>query len=432
MKEKWTPHMIAAGAFVVFIALGLACASTQSVPITYTEPSRLNISDVKKVALVSNDDHIASEVAKRLTSKVTMASPQEYQEWNNWRVYAAYQQPAIEIKSTALIAAYLNPVSGDSLYGGKILKITGAVKSIEPISGKYCVRLDAGGKDAIGVFFKSDQNVGGIKIGGTITAVGRCIGVSRPEGVSEGEWMILQRLGEGKTIYIYDAIFPIGNYTGTIDAVFTVERDLKLQNTSETKQETRNYKGSDGKWYSETVNVTYYSRVAKLDINYIMMRSRDFTIIGQGVKSATSNKYTNEDSSQLPSSSDLYSRLLGRPLLDVVGEFVPVERTISITLLKEEKNKDAKKEMGAAEKLVNAKNYKDAAVSYGNIYAKYKNFAAGYNNAVLTEVAEGTAAAVGLMEALANQTNENQALTTLAEMKSRNEANQRASQQLNK
>jgi len=425
--------MIAATAFVVFIALGLACASTPTVPITYTEPSRLNISGVKKIALVSNDDQIAGEVAKRLSSKFTLASPQEYQEYDNWKKYAYYQNGAIEIKTTALLAAYLNPLSGNSLYGKKILKISGTVKIIEPVGSRYCVRLDAG-KDSVGVFFKSDQldKVSAIKIGSTITAVGLCIGDARPADVSDGEWMILQKLGEGKSIYIDEAIFPVGNYTGTIDAILTVNRDFQVQNTSETKQEARSYKGSDGKYYTQTVNVTYWSRAAKLDIKYEMMRSRDFTILGQGVKSAASNKYTNEDSSQLPSGNDLYLRISGRPIVDVAGEFVPTERTINITLLKEANNKEAKKEMGKAEKLVNAKNYKDAVIAYGDIYAKYKNFAAGYNNAVLTEGTEGTAAAVVLMEALVNQTNENLAITTLAEMQERNKANQQAKQQLTK
>jgi len=425
--------MIAATAFVVFIVLGLACASTPTVPITYTEPSRLNISGVNKIALESNDEQIASEVAKRLSSKFTLASSQEYNEYDNWRKYAYYQNGATEIKTTALLAAYLNPLSGNSLYGNKMLKISGSVKKIAQVGSRYCVSLDAG-KDSVGVFFKSDQldKVSAIKIDGAITAVGRCIGDARPAGVSEGEWMILQKLGEGKTIYIDDAIFPVGNYTGTIDAVLTVKRDFQVQNTSETKQETRDYKGSDGKYYTQIVNVTYYSRSAKLDINYQMMRSRDFIIIGQGVKSSTSNKYTNEDSSQLPSPANLFSRIVEKPLVEVTGEFVPTERTISVTLLKEENNKEAKKEMKEAEKLVNAKDYKNAVMAYSNIYDKYKNFAAGYNQAVLTEATEGTIAAIGLMKTLADQTNENLAKTTLTEMQGRNNASQQAAQQLSK
>jgi len=123
---------------------------------------------------------------------------------------------------------------------------------------------------------------------------------------------------------------------------------------------------------------------------------------------------------------------LVNPLVELAGEMVPTERTISITLQKEETNKEAKKEMGEAEKFVKAKDYKNAVSTYGNIYAKYNNFAAGYNHAVLMEATEGTAAAVELMAALADQTNENLAKTTLAEMQERNKANQQAKQQLSK
>jgi hypothetical protein len=45
MKKKWTPHIIAVGAFVVFIVLGLACAAAPAplepedadIPIPYSE-----------------------------------------------------------------------------------------------------------------------------------------------------------------------------------------------------------------------------------------------------------------------------------------------------------------------------------------------------------------------------------------------------------
>jgi len=52
-KEKWTPHIIAAAAFVVFIVLGLACASTPSKKTTddgleyYRESEKIYISGYK-------------------------------------------------------------------------------------------------------------------------------------------------------------------------------------------------------------------------------------------------------------------------------------------------------------------------------------------------------------------------------------------------
>jgi tetratricopeptide (TPR) repeat protein len=56
MKEKWTPHIIAAGAFVVFIVLGLACASgptKQMFPVpeysTYSETIDIPKQDAKAI-----------------------------------------------------------------------------------------------------------------------------------------------------------------------------------------------------------------------------------------------------------------------------------------------------------------------------------------------------------------------------------------------
>jgi threonine synthase len=81
--------------------------------------------------------------------------------------------------------------------------------------------------------------------------------------------------------------------------------------------------------------------------------------------------------------------------------------------------------------MVKDKDYKGAAAASGNIYAKYKNFAAGYNQAVLTEATEGTAKAVGLMESLAKAFPDNaEAQSTLKGMQSRNASNQAAAAQL--
>jgi allophanate hydrolase subunit 1 len=107
---------------------------------------------------------------------------------------------------------------------------------------------------------------------------------------------------------------------------------------------------------------------------------------------------TTEERAKLPAPAELVARIINRPLSEFISEIVPTQRSISITLDKESDNKEAKKEMSAAEKLVKAKNYADAVAAYGKIYAAYKNFAAGYNHAVLTEAAMGTEVAVELIE----------------------------------
>ncbi|MDR1466235.1 MAG: hypothetical protein LBI40_01240, partial [Treponema sp.] len=59
-----------------------------------------------------------------------------------------------------------------------------------------------------------------------------------------------------------------------------------------------------------------------------------------------------------------------------------------------------------------------------------KTFASGYNQAVLTEVAQGVDKAVELIEALAKSTNNPMAQSMLRDMQHRNASNQRAAQQL--
>jgi hypothetical protein len=123
---------------------------------------------------------------------------------------------------------------------------------------------------------------------------------------------------------------------------------------------------------------------------------------------------------------------------------VPPERDIVVRLLQADKNsKEAKKGMKEAEKLVMTSmrgggygDYKGAAAAYGTIYDKYKNFEAGYNQAVLTEATEGAATAIGLMETvIANEADEakkSMAQATLAQMQQRNSATQAAQQQLSR
>jgi len=431
MKKDYGLHIIAVWAFVVLIVLGLACATTQSVPITYTEPGRLNMSGINKIAIDSNNDHVTSEISRRLASKYTVASPEELQAWKEWRELAAYQAPATEVKSTDLVKTYLdNAVRADTLYANKMLKTSGVVKEIGKSSrGSYFAHLSVG-NDAVDVYFLSSQldKLGSVNKGNTITIVGKCVGFNLPNMEDTAE--ILRILGAGKSVNIINAIFPIADYTGSVDAVVSVSRDFQAQDTYETKQKTENYTDSEGKLRTRTFNVTVYYRVGTLRLDYQIMRSRDFSIIGAGVKSQTSNKYSSEYS-ELPSRDSIAAALVN-PLVELAGEMVPTERTISITLQKEENNKEAKKEMSEAEKFVKAKDYKNAVSTYGNIYAKYNNFAAGYNHAVLMEATEGTAAAVELMAALANQTNESLAKTTLTEMQQRNNANQQAMQQLSK
>jgi hypothetical protein len=109
---------------------------------------------------------------------------------------------------------------------------------------------------------------------------------------------------------------------------------------------------------------------------------------------------------------------------------LPTQRSLSLTLEKEETDKQAKKEMGNADKLVKAKDYKAAAEAYGKVYAQYKNFAAGYNQALLTEASDGVEAAIALMESLVKETGNAAAQEALSDMRRRLAANQKSAEQM--
>jgi len=435
-REEKTQSLFLFGLSLVLATLIFSGCATPSVPIKYTEPGRLDMSGISRIVIDSDNAQVTSEISRRLTAtgKYSLASADELLEWRQWVKLASYQAPAIEIKPATLVETYLaNAVRADSSYNGKMLRTNGVVKEIGVTSkNRYFVRLEVG-KNAVDVFFDSSQltQVASINKGNTITVVGQCVGFKRPEMDDTAE--ILRILGAGQSVNIINAIFPVGDYPGKVDAIVLLHTIFNLDNSSRSGTATEYIgKDSNGKSIYQEVTVTYYERVGSLNINYQIIHSRNFSIIGQGTKSATSSKYSNRDPSQLPSASDIASRIIEKPLVELSREMVPTERTININLAKEENNKEAKKEMGEADKLVKAKEYNAAAESYGKIYAKYKNFAAGYNQAVLTEGVEGTVAAIVLMEALAKETNENLAITTLAEMQNRNKANQQAAQQLSK
>jgi len=409
------------------------------VPVTYTEPARLNMSGITRVAIDSNDPEVGNSVSQRLTAtgKFTVASATELAEWKRWRderqamaQLASRQAQAIEISAADLVRAYgANAVSADASYGGKILRITGVVNEIEVSSrGRYFVRLVGTGNDSTVVYFAPSETnrVAALNKDQTITIIGECVGRSLPDMDDTAE--ILRLLGAGRSVNIMNSTFPVEglrDYSGEVDAVISLNTTSSAQQDSHIEQRNRYVDG-----IAIPYNATIYDRSATVNITYQIVRTRDSSLVGNGAKTGTSRKYSNEDPSQLPTVATIVAQTINTPLTEFLGEIVPTERSINITLAKESENKDAKKEMSAAEKLVKDKNYAEAAAEYGRIYGSYRNFAAGYNHAVLTEAAEGTGAAIVLMEALFKETGNPLAGTTLNEMQRRNAANQQAANQL--
>jgi hypothetical protein len=168
-----------------------------------------------------------------------------------------------------------------------------------------------------------------------------------------------------------------------------------------------------------------------VNIGYQVVRARDNSLIGHGSQTASTKSSGVTDRSKLPAASTLEAKIINGPLTAFANEMVPVQKSLTLTMAKDDsKDKEAKNQMSAAEKLVKAKDYSAAAASYGKTYAQYGNFAAGYNQALLTEATEGTAAAIKLMEALSEKTKNPEAQTMLREMQARNASNEKAAKQL--
>jgi hypothetical protein len=442
--KKW---LMAATAMLLVVLCLLAGCQT-AVPVTYTEPARLDMSGVSRVAVDSEDSQVAASISQKLTAtgKYTVASAAELAEWKQWKrdqqgiqELADYQARATEVSATDLVSAYAgNAVRADSSYLDKALKITAIVKEIGQSSGgNYFVRLEGAGNDSVDVFFNPSQ-IGGLAAvdkGQAVTIIGDCRGYNLPDMADTAE--ILRILGAGRSVNVVNATFPVEGlkaYPGPVDAVIVLETTSSVQDDTRTDRRTvtdsngNTLKDANGNFVYQ--NVTIYDRSVTVNMNYQVLRTRDSSVIGQGTKSATSPKSSNEDPSQLPAPAGLVTRTINGPLDEFASEIVPTQRSISITLAKESDSKEAKKEMKGAEKLAKARSYADAAAAYGRVYAKYKNFAAGYNQAVLTEVAVGTEAAVELMEALSRETGNSLAQRALADMQNRNASNKMAAAQL--
>jgi hypothetical protein len=444
MKKRYK-FFAATAMLLVVLCLLVGCQTT--VPVSYTEPARLNLSGVNRVAIDSEDSQITASISQKLTAtgKYTVASAAELSEWKQWKAdrqaveaLAEYQAQATEISSADLVRAYTgNAVRADSSYLGKPLKIAAVVKEIGKSSrGSYFVRLEGTGNDSVDVFFAASEisALAAVDKSQTITVIGECRGYNAPDMEDTAE--ILRLLGAGRAINITNATFPLDElqeYSGAVDAVIiltptsSVNRNTRSEQRPAKDSNGNNITDADGKIVYR--NVPIYDLEVTVHLGYRVVRSRDSSLIGEGTKSAT-NKSSNENQSNLPDPATLATRTMNRPLDEFTSEIVPTERSLSITLAKESDNKDAKKEMSAVEKLVKAKNYADAAAAFGSIYARHKNFAAGYNQAVLTEVAAGTEEALGLMEALAKATGNSLAQSALAGMRSRNTSNQMAAAQL--
>lgn len=426
-------------AFLAIIATGLVALAIgcQSVPISYTEPARLDMRRISKLGIISNDSETTEQISTALvnTSAYTIATRDEINGLLLWQRQQRLLRDAVETNSTDIINAYdENAMRANSSYLKKPLKISGTVTEIK----QRAVRLGVG-NNSVDVYIESSETgkAATLAKGATVTMVGICYGLDVPDSRDMGE--LFSILGGGKHVNVANAMFYSPEYEG-VDALLTLETTESANIESRTVEKSKPdllpdgkvRKDAEGKTVYRKVQVTERRKVVSISIDYKLVRF-DESFIGGGQVLGRAQSVYEEDRSRLPSDASLISSAKKQPIKKIISDMVPTERRLSVKLVKSDsKDKEFKNAMNEAKKLVSSKDYAYAAEAYGKLYAQTKDFAAGYNQAVLTEAAYGTDKAVVLMEALAASSRNPQAQSMLAEMQRRNAANQQSAEQLNK
>lgn len=424
--------------FTAVIAVGIAvlAAGCQTmVPIAYTEPARLDIIGVSRIAIISNDFTTTAEVSSALTKTgiyTVTTDESEIAELRKWQEQQALLKETAGISASNLIMEYTsNAARAHELYQGKTVKVTGTVTEIQERG--IILSVD---NNSIDVYFRRSE-VGKATLldkGATVTMVGTCYGLDKPDFTDTGR--LLRAFSDKKYINVTDATFYIPEYTGKIDAVLELETTTSVNDESTGKQvplkdsEGKILTNSAGKTIYKTVQI--YRRVALATVAYRLTR-RDGSLIGSGESSGRAQTSYYESRSNLPNSSDLIDSAMKKPLKEIVSDMIPTERTLSLRLAKSKsKDKKLKVSMKEAQILVKEKNYSAAADAYGEIYKRTKDFAAGYNQAIITEAAYGTSEAITLMETLVKDSGNPDAQNMLKAMLARDAANQVSAEQMNK
>lgn len=428
----------------VLVVLAGGCQTT--VPVSYTQPGRFDMSGIRKIGIISDNGEVTQSVESALTKtgKYSIASETELNELMAWLQQQRRLSNSIETTASDVLNGYnANQMRANGNYKGKTIKISGTVTEIR----EDAIRLGVGndsvdiymlfGNTALDRYIRSvdKKKARELNKGDTVVMVGVCYGIDKP--VLEDMAELFSILGGGTHINVADATFYIPEYTGPVDALFTATTNSSENIESRTSKKAATTE--DGGYLTDSEGrtiyreVTEYRCVTTVRLTYRLERVDDgkLKLVGEG--SATGEAHTGytEDKSQLPSGSSLVSSTLKSPIRQLISDLVPTQRTLSVKLAKsKEKDRNVKSATKVAKKLVKAKDYAKAADAYGKIYTESKDWSAGYNQAVLTEVAVGTEQAVALMEALAKVSDKPEVQSMLTEMQRRNAANKRAAAQM--
>lgn len=433
MEKKGCRNLIFAMITLGLVALIAGCQTM--IPVSYTEPARVNMSGISKIGLITNDSSAGKMVSAALTStgKYTVVPGEsEINRYKAWQDLRDYYDNAIEVKAADLVSAYSsNAIRANSTYEEETLIVHGTISDFQ----ENAIRLGVG-NDSVDVYIlpSEREKAASLEKGANVTIIGECYGLKAPDLKDTGE--ILRILGGGQHVNIARASFyaPPGEYTSSIDAFLYL--NTSSSDKVESKKEKRAKKNSEGKTVVDAdgniiyIEVPLYRRVVDVTASY-QIENLSGKVIGKGKQSESKSTSYNENRGDLPEVATLVDSLKKKILPNFISDMVPTERTINVVLEKSDsKNKEVTGAMRDAKKLVDAKNYAAAANAYGKIYAETKDFAAGYNQAILTEVAKNTDEAIVLMQALAVSSKNTKAQNMLKEMNSRSAKNKQSAEQV--
>lgn len=433
MKKKGCRNLIFAMITLGLVVLIAGCQTM--IPVSYTEPARVNMSGISKIGLITNDSSAGAMVSDALTNtgKYTVVPGEsEINRYKAWQDLRDYYDNAIEVKAADLVSAYSsNAIRANSTYEEETLIVHGTISDFQ----ENAIRLGVG-NDSVDVYIlpSEREKAASLEKGANVTIIGECYGLKAPDLKDTGE--ILRILGGGQHVNIAGASFyaPPGEYTSSIDAFLYL--NTSSSDKVESKKEKRAKKNSEGKTVVDAdgnivyKEITLYRRVADVTAGF-KVENLSGKVIGKGNYSQGQSTSYYENKDEMPNVSTLVETAKRKILPNIISDMVPTERTVNVVLEKSDsKDQSVKAAMKEAKKLVDAKNYAAAANAYGKIYAETKDFAAGYNQAILTEVAKNTDEAIVLMQALAVSSKNTKAQNMLKEMNSRSAKNKQSAEQV--
>lgn len=431
--KKGCKNLIFAMIMVGIVALITGCQTM--IPVSYTEPARVNMGGISTIGLITNDSGAGAMVSAALTStgKYTVVPGEaEIERYEEWQELRDYYGNATEVKAADLVSAYSsNAIRANSNYERKTLIVQGTISDFQ----ENAIRLGVG-NDSVDVYILSSETekAASLEKGATVTIIGECYGLKAPDLKDTGE--ILRILGGGQHVNIAKASFyaPPGEFISNIDAFLYL--NTSSSDKVESKKEKRAKKNSEGKTVIDAdgnivyKEITLYRRVADVTAGYQIVNLSG-NVIGKGKYSQGQSTSYYENRDEMPNVSTLVETAKRKILPNIISDMVPTARTVNVVLEKSDsKDQSVKAAMREAKKLVDAKKYGAAANSYGKIYADTKDFAAGYNQAIITEVAKNTDEAIVLMQALAISSQNTKAQTMLKEMNNRSAKNKQSAEQV--